>query len=149
MFDVTPAEPWLIIGLLGLVIEFAKLPGIGFLFLGLGGLINSIMVYNYPIFEEYQYTSFGLVSFLCFALLWWPLKKYMYKKNSAGSHFDIIGSRATVYANPLVPGKLGQVTWSGTIMNAKLVRDSDSAEVGEIVVVSEVHGNVLICRKSV
>lgn len=147
MFDITSAEIWLIIGLLGLVIEFTKLPGIGFLFLGLGGLINSILVYNYPFFQEYQYTSFGLVSFICFIVLWWPLKKYMYKKSTKGSHFDIVGSNALVYANPLIADVLGQVKWSGTIMNAKLEQGSDSAAVGETVTVSEVQGNVLICRK--
>jgi membrane protein implicated in regulation of membrane protease activity len=147
MFEITPSAIWLIVGLICLAIEFTKLPGIGFLFLGLGSLINSVLVYNYPFFEEHQYTSFGLVSFLSFILLWWPLKKYMYKK-SPGSHFSLVGSEVEVYANPIMQGHTGQVKWSGTIMNAKLVSNSLPAEVGEILVVTEVQGNVLICRKS-
>ena len=148
MFDITSAEIWLIIGLVGIVVEFTKLPGIGFLFLGLGSLINSVLVYNYSFFEEHQYTSFGLVSFLSFIVLWWPLKKYMYKK-SPGSHFGLIGSEVEVYATPILSGAVGQVRWSGTIMNAKLVSNSLPAEVGELLIINEVQGNVLICRKIV
>lgn len=145
--NFSSAEIWLTIGLIFLIVEFTKVPGIGFLFLGLGALINSVLVYNYPIFEEYQYTSFGLVSFLSFIILWRPLKKYMYNKNLRGSHFNMVGSEVEVYANPLLPGKLGQVKWSGTIMNAKLMHDSVEAKIGEVLVISEVQGNVLICRK--
>lgn len=147
MFEITPSVIWLIVGLIFLAIEFTKLPGIGFLFLGLGGLINSALVYNYPFFEEHQYTSFGLVSLLSFIILWWPLKKYMYKK-SPGSHFSLVGSDVEVYANPIMQGQPGQVKWSGTIMNAKLVSNSLPAKVGEILVITEVQGNVLICRKN-
>ena len=145
--NFSPSEIWLIVGLIFLIVEFTKLPGIGFLFLGLGALINSVLVYNYSVFEEYQYTSFGLVSFLSFIVLWRPLKKYMYNKNSRGSHFNIVGSEVEVYANPLLPDKLGQVKWSGTIMNAKLINGSFQAEIGEVLVICEVQGNVLICRK--
>ena len=45
-------------------------------------------------------------------------------------------------------GEYGQVLWSGTIMNAKLVDNTtDIAKIGEIIYVLEVKGNVLICGK--
>ncbi|MGI4776250.1 MAG: hypothetical protein ACRYE9_04970, partial [Janthinobacterium lividum] len=86
------AAIWLLSGLLGIGLEFTTLPGIGLLFLGLGGLLNSILVHNYLLFYQYQYISFGFSSLLCFTVLWWPLKKYACANNNVNHNFDIVGS---------------------------------------------------------
>lgn len=39
---VTPIEIWLAIGIVFILIEFTKLPGIGFLFLGLGAISTCV-----------------------------------------------------------------------------------------------------------
>jgi len=44
------------------------------------------------------------------------------------------------------PGNLGQVYWSGTIMNAKLSSGETIARVGEKLVIVNAKGNILICK---
>ncbi|RYE06273.1 MAG: NfeD family protein [Rickettsiaceae bacterium] len=137
---------WLILGVLAIASEFSMLPGIGLLFLGLGALLNATLVYNYILFYHYQYTAFGFSSLLCFIVLWWPLKKYIFTIKNTTNRFDIIGSSAEVYLLPLYPSKLGQVKWSGTIMNAQF-DDLEGIELGNLVIIEKVIGNVLTCRK--
>lgn len=137
---------WLVFGILAVASEFSMLPGIGLLFLGLGGLLNSILVYNYFLFYQHQYTTFGFSSFLCFAILWWPLKKYTISTKKTVDRFDIIGSTAEVYSLPLYPNNFGQVKWSGTIMNAQF-DNPQHIKVGSLVIIKATTGNVLICQK--
>lgn len=147
MFNISSPEFWILLGCLFILIEFTKLPGIGFLFLGLGSLTNAILTYNYPFALEHQYTIFGLISFLWMIILWWPLKKYIYQKHEIMGQFEIIGSEVEVFNN-ISPGELGQVKWSGTIMNAKLdENEQEAALTGQKIYVHKVLGNVLICRK--
>lgn len=149
MFNISPIEIWLLIGFICLIFEFTKFPAIGFLFLGLGALSNGILIYSYPLFSEYQYTSFGLLSFLWLAILWIPLKKYIYKKGKQRDHFDIIGSEVVVYGNNILPGGTGQVKWSGAVMNARLSEnEQEEALINQKLYIQQVNGNVLICRKS-
>ena len=45
-------------------------------------------------------------------------------------------------------GKIGQVSWSGTTMNATLSPlDNENADIGDELTVLEVKGNILICSK--
>lgn len=149
MVDLSSIALWLVIGCICLLLEFAKLPGIGFLFLGLGALTNAILVYTYPaLLDYYQYASFGLISFLWLAILWLPLRTYFYKKkNKSLNYSDMIDQEVEVY-NKISIGAIGQVKWSGTIMNAKLLyAEKDPAEIGDKLYIKQVHGNVLICSK--
>ena len=63
--------------------------------------------------------------------------------------FDIIGSQVIVENKDIKANELGQVSWCGTIMNAKLIGSSnkDIAKVGDTLIIIEVKGNVLFCNK--
>ena len=53
--DISAVEIWLIVGIIFIIIEFSKIPGIGFLFLGLGALTTSALISSYP---EISHDSF-------------------------------------------------------------------------------------------
>lgn len=150
--DISAVEIWLIVGIIFIIIEFSKIPGIGFLFLGLGALTTSALISSYLEITHYQIATFGLVSFTWFLVLWWPLKKFVYGKRKGNNinqgYFDLVGNQVTVLNRNIEPGKIGQVSWSGTIMNAKLV-DSEKEHVNpdDVLYVLEVKGNVLICSR--
>jgi membrane protein implicated in regulation of membrane protease activity len=150
--DISAVEIWLILGIIFIIIEFSKIPGIGFLFLGLGALTTSALISSYLEITDYQIATFGLVSFTWFLVLWWPLKKFVYGKRKGNNinqgYFDLVGNQVTVLNRNIEHGKIGQVSWSGTIMNAKLV-DSEKEHVNpdEVLYVLEVKGNVLICSR--
>ena len=59
---ITPVEIWLVVGIIFILIEFSKLPGIGFLFLGLGAMSSSVIFYFYPEIQNYQVASVGFSS---------------------------------------------------------------------------------------
>lgn len=148
MINISPVELWLLVGCICLIAEFTNLPGIGLLFLGLGSLTTSIFIYNYPRYIDYQLATVGLISLLWLIILWWPLKKYLHNKKDNLEYLDMINNEVEVYGNKITIGKIGQVKWSGAIMNAKL-EDTENlvAEVGEKLYIKEIHGNVLICAK--
>lgn len=143
------SEIWLLIGIICLIIEFTAIPNIGFLFFGFGALSNAILIYNYPLDFKSQIIIFGLMSFIWFAILWPFLKKYAYKETNhkVNNYSDMIGKTAEVYSDKIFQNDIGQVKWSGVIMNAKLLHGSSAIHKGEIVHIIEVQGNVLICTK--
>ncbi len=83
--DISAVEIWLIVGIIFIIIEFSKIPGIGFLFLGLGALTTSALISSYLEITDYQIATFGLVSFTWFLVLWWPLKKFVYGKRKGNN----------------------------------------------------------------
>lgn len=145
---ISPGEMWLVVGIVFILIEFSTLPGIGFLFLGLGAMSSAVIFYFYPEMQNYQVASVGFSSLAWFLVLWWPLKAFVYGKNnhSAKVYFDILGMQVEVALEDIKPGNIGQVYWSGTIMNAKLSGEETIARVGDKLLVVEVKGNILICR---
>ncbi len=150
--NISSVEIWLIIGIVCIIIEFSKVPGIGFLFLGLGALTSSALISSYPEIIDYQIATFGLISLAWFLALWWPLKKFVYGKKKGNnidqSYFNLVGNQVIVFDKHIEPGKIGQVSWSGTTMNARL-EDSEREQVkaGDTLYISDVKGNVLICSR--
>jgi membrane protein implicated in regulation of membrane protease activity len=145
------SELWLVIGIILIILEFSQLPGIGFLFLGLGAIATSIIIDHWPAEIFTQLTYFGINSLVCFLILWYPLKRFVYKSNKSLSResFDLIGTKVTVVNKDICANEDGQVSWSGTIMNAQLPSKSKTiAKIGDILYVLEVKGNILICDKS-
>ncbi|WP_425363794.1 NfeD family protein [Candidatus Tisiphia endosymbiont of Hybos culiciformis] len=146
IFDIPIVELWLIAGIICIIIEFFNTPNVGFLFLGLGGISNAIILNNYPSFLKYQYITFGFVSFIWLIILWYPLKFYVGKKHDKHEYSDMLGQEVQLYSNELLVGEKGQVLWSGTIMNAKLSKDSvKPAYKGDTLRIVQIDGNVLIC----
>jgi membrane protein implicated in regulation of membrane protease activity len=148
--NITPVEIWLLVGVIFILIEFSTIPGIGFLFVGFGSLSNAILIYNYPQLAEYHIAAVGILSMLWFLILWWPLKVYAYgKKGKKKDYFDIAGSEVKVFDDVIKPGDMGQVEWSGTIMNARLQEhEEQAAQVGQTLYIIKVQGNILICSRT-
>ena len=152
MISITPSILWLLFGISLIILEFSQLPGIGFLFLGFGAITTAIIT-NYLKGETMliQFAYFGISSIAWFALLWYPMKKFLYKKDSnhTKDSFDIVGAEVTVIKNDIRVGHLGQVLWCGTVMNAKLIGKpgNDIAKVDDTLIVKEIKGNILFCQK--
>ncbi|AAY61882.1 NfeD family protein [Rickettsia felis] len=142
-------EIWLIIGIICVVVEFFAVPNIGFLFFGLGALSNTLVVYNYPLVSlTNQITFFGILSLIWFCILYYPLKKYVYNKTDKTENYsDMIGKTVEVYSSTVSSDSIGQVRWSGAIMNAYLAPNEEVAKTGEQLFITEVKGNILICSK--
>ena len=146
--EITPVEIWIAIGLLFILVEFTTIPGIGFLFLGLGSLSTAITIYYFPEIASFQVASVGLSSLGWFLLLWFPLKIFVYGKRGGSNYFDIVGMRVEVASDKIKSSGLVKVYWSGTRMNAKFIgKDTESIKKGDELYVIEVQGNVLICSR--
>ena len=144
---ISPGEMWLVVGIVFILIEFSTLPGIGFLFLGLGAMSSAVIFYFYPETLNYQVASVGFSSLAWFLILWWPLKAFVYNKTNSGKdYFDIVGMQVEVAHEDIKPGDLGKVYWSGTIMNAKLSNGETIARVGDKLLIVKAKGNILICK---
>jgi len=144
---------WFSVGIILIIIEFIKIPGIGLLFLGLGAITTSISLYYLPktVFIS-QFSIFGISSLSLFILLWYPIKVFMKNttNNSDDAYIDVIGSTAKVINNNIMDNSYGQVLWSGTVMNAKFIssRNSCYIKVGEYMTVISIKGNVLTCTET-
>lgn len=148
-------EIWLIVGFCFIIMEFVIIPNIGLLFIGLGALTLSGVLYFDPELISYQFGILGIGALLWFLVLWWPLKIMIYGKHGANTTYDnkwgsdFIGTKVMVVEKPLEFGQMGQVTWSGTIMNAQYVdHENGPALVADMLYVREVKGNVLFCSKT-
>lgn len=153
---------WLIIGIVLIVLEFMHFTGIGFFFLGLGAISTSIFIYFFPDVLNFQVVIFGFSSLIWFLIFRRPLKLLTEQDNKSSRHsFEMIGAEVRVanianpvgfdprYDSPLQEkyvsgGRLIQVNWSGTIMNAKLTEPA-SINVGDILHIVNIEGNILIC----
>ncbi|MFY9589685.1 NfeD family protein [Rickettsia endosymbiont of Halotydeus destructor] len=150
MFNISLTELWLIIGVICFIIEFFATPNIGFLFFGFGALSNTIIIHNYPILLKEQITIFGLISLLWFIILWRPLKKYFYRNSNTKetNYSDMINKEVEVYSSIISSREIGQVKWSGVVMNALLEQNQQEAKAGDRIFIVKVQGNILICSKT-
>lgn len=146
--EITDIEIWMIIGFSLLLLDFAIIPAIGFLFLGLGALSTAMIIYYFPEMAFFQIASFGLSSLIWFLLLWLPLKRFVYgkKRVKQKDYFDMVGMRVKVVSDEIISNGLGKVSWSGTTMNAKFI-DSGVAKRDEYLYITEIQGNVVICSR--
>ena len=145
MTDFNPIELLVSIGLVTIIIEMFFMPGLGFLFFGMGAFTTAGILYYFPSVTDYQYIVVAIVSCIWFILLWKPLKHYMHKRKGPEAVLDIIGSSVEIMGSDLAPGAIGKVKWSGTIMNAKLADNVDGqVPVGSVLKVSRIEGNVLV-----
>jgi len=117
---ISPVEWWFLWAFVGLLVELLLAPGFGVLFISFGALTVAGLMLVFPSLEIYQYLFFCLFSFAWVAILWKPIKCYVFsaKKNHTSSS-DLVGQEVEVINNPLT-SVVGQVKWSGTIMNARL-----------------------------
>ncbi|MDX1975046.1 MAG: NfeD family protein [Rickettsiales bacterium] len=141
---------WLILGVVFIVLEIVGIPGAGFFFAGLGALVAGAFIHIGWVLADNifgQIIIFGLATAGFAALLWHPLKKLHIGKG-VGGYNNIIGDTAYVGSEGLTKGKDGEVTWSGTIMKAKLAADSvsEQLEAGAPVTIIAVQGNTVTVK---
>jgi membrane protein implicated in regulation of membrane protease activity len=145
-----PAELWLGFGAFLIVFEAVTMPGLGLFLAGIGAFCTGLLV-KAGITSEGALGAqvawfFGLTA-LWTAVLWKPLLKFRMN----GRHHDgielnnMVGGTATVGEHGLARGRTGQVTWSGTLMNAELEASAavESLPAGALVVIKSVSGTTL------
>lgn len=146
-YNLSPAECWLIFGFITILFEICFISGIGLVFAGFGAITTAGVISIDPNMLTYQYPLFAAFSFAWCGVLWQPLKKYLHNKSAVSHTSDLVGVLVEVTGSALVPGgKVGQVKWSGTILNARLDSEVSSEQIaGTILRVKEVDGSIVIC----
>ncbi|MGH6812489.1 MAG: NfeD family protein [Methylocella sp.] len=145
-----PVEFWLGFGALLIVFEAITSPGLGLFLAGIGALCTGLLVQAGIVGERAlgaQVAWFlGLTTFWA-AVLWKPLLKVRMKsRHKDGIELNnMVGGTATVGELGLKRGQIGQVTWSGTLMNAELEASApvESLPAGALVVIKSVSGTTL------
>jgi len=144
---MTPTYIWLIAGVILAVAE-VHFAGVGLLFAGLGAIVTGTALYSGMVAEEAQVSQW-LVFFVATAvwalLLWKPLQKY--RRPSPG-YDNIVGETAYVGNQGLLKRSGGEVTWSGTIMKAKLAKDvlAEKLKAGSQVTIVGIKGATLVVK---
>lgn len=141
---------WLGAGVLLLLIEAIGLPGTGLMFAGLGALTTGSLLYASLLTEDqllWQWTLFFIASALWAAILWKPLQQLRVGKKGRKGFSNMIGDTAYVGSNGVTRSS-GEVTWSGTIMNARLCESAsvDRLDAGSSVTIVAVTGATLTVK---
>ncbi len=141
---MSPTILWLIAGGFFIAIEIFGVPGIGFLFAGIGAMLMGGAIEFGIIAAEntsLQFTLFFAISCISAAMMWKKLKTHR-----KPAYSNMIGTEAIVAAPGLVGNKEGQVKWSGTLMRARLVPNAGYDAVAEdtAVIIKQVEGNLLL-----
>lgn len=146
---INPSSIWLIAGALLIILELALVPGIGFLFAGLGAIsVGAGLVAGWIDSLSAQFILFFLSTAFWTAILWKPLKKFIAGKESGFD--DMVGSTAVVFGQSIQKGKMGKVKWSGTIMKCQFDPETqglESIDPETEVIITGVSRGVLIIRE--
>lgn len=148
---ITPSSIWLIAGALLIILELAIVPGIGFLFAGLGAIsVGAGLIVGWIDSLSAQFILFFLSTSFWTAILWKPLKKFIEGKESGFD--DMVGSTAVVFDQSIVKGKMGKVKWSGTIMKCQFDPEAEGLEMiapeTEVIITGVSRGILIIRAKS-
>lgn len=137
---------WLIAAALLFALEAFGIPGIGFLFAGIGALAVGGSISLGLLAPEQLVLQFALFFFLTalVAVLLWRKLKTWRMNPAAGEYSNMIGTEATVASGGLEGNKTGEVHWSGTIMRARLADPALGLAEGTCVSITGVEGNILI-----
>jgi len=148
LFD-NPSLSWLAFGIVLIGFEAITVPGIGIFLAGLGAIVTAIVIevgLVNPLSSLWQLSCFFIFTILFTLVLWKPLKKWRTSGKGAGLPANnMIGEFCVVVKNPLLKGNIGQVEWSGTIMNAQIDKSvtPPSLAIGTQAIITQVQGNVL------
>ncbi len=140
---------WLIFGVFCFLVEIFAISGVGFLFAGLAALTVGCAIGIFPELDLLMQIVIFLASGALWAiLLWKPLQKFRGNSSEQSVYNNIIGEAAYISESGLKKGQIGEASWSGTIMKAKLADDSAVEEIsgGAKVVIVGVTGNTLLVR---
>lgn len=142
---------WLIAGALMLALEAFGLPGIGFLFAGLGAILVGVTIESGLVGIE-NYVAQCAVFFVftsIFAVLLWKKIKGWRLNPKADEYQNMIGDTAIIALSGLQKNARGQVRWSGTLMAAELDASEPAQGLAEgaVVKIVAVKGNVLYVKQ--
>jgi membrane protein implicated in regulation of membrane protease activity len=132
------------------MVEALVVSGVGFLFVGLAALTAGCALTALPDITTLQQWMVFFVSGAIWALLLWkPLQKFR-GKGAKNTYQNMVGDIAYIGASGLKKGDIGEATWSGTIMKARLADDATTEHLagGSQVVISSVTGNTLAVKPS-
>jgi len=140
---MSPTILWLAAGALFIGVEIFGIPGVGFLFAGIGALITGgaielgLLAPSAFIFQFILFFAFTCISA---AVLWKKLKK-----DSKPNYDNMVGSEATVAVPGLSGRQEGQVKWSGTLMRAQIdpACGLDVMAAGAAVIIKRIDGNLV------
>ncbi len=142
---------WIAVGVTLMFLEMIMGFPIVLFIAGLAALTTALAIYIWVNINDmftYQIIVFLAAVPAWMGILWHPLKRALQKHKNTNNYSNIIGQTATVYENDLMPGKMGQIWWSGTIVKA-LLDSTDPAEKipsgGEVYIV-EVKENIFIVK---
>jgi membrane protein implicated in regulation of membrane protease activity len=139
---------WLtILGVVSIILEMGFISGIGFLFIGIGALsVAGLIEFNIIKGDSLLSILLSLVilSSLYFLIFWKFFKKA--HTQTLKNYNDIVGKEAVVIYSDIKSHIIGNVKWSGTIMNAQLADTNDYAKEGETVKIIKVKGNILFIK---
>lgn len=136
---------WIVAGALMLLVEALGIPGVGFLFAGLGAVGTGVLISSGMLETNAflaQTVSWLVLTFLVAAILFKPLQRWRSRQRAA--YHSMIGTTASVMPPGLLPDQEGQARWSGTLMRARLAAGQDPAEAGAVLRILAVEGTVLI-----
>jgi len=136
---------WLIASAVFFALEAFGIPGLGFLFAGIGaiataGLIEAGVIAPADLVS--QWALFFVITVASAIVLWRKIKAWRMNPN-APEYSNIIGTEAVVTSAISGTGE-GQARWSGTLMRARLAdHTAPSLAEGTVVTITRVEGNTL------
>lgn len=144
----TPAI-WLTAGVLFLAAEALGVSGIGLLFAGLGAIVVGVTI-NFSLIPQdahiLQFVVFFISTAAWVLILWKPMQRFKLSRQHTG-YSNIVGETATVSPKGVNKND-GEVSWSGTLMKARLAKSvtQDTLPAGSLVTIVEVHGATLVVK---
>jgi membrane protein implicated in regulation of membrane protease activity len=137
---------WAIIFVIALGVEAATAELVAIWFLP--GTVVSLILSLVGVEEWVQGVVFAVISVVLFVLAFTVIRKRVLKKCDAKTDTDLlIGQRARVEESISNLEMRGAVKIDGKIWSARMVDDSETAEVGEYVIVESISGVKLNCKK--
>lgn len=140
---MSPTILWLIAGAVFVGVEIFGIPGLGFLFAGIGALLVGGAI-EFGVLDATdtlkQFLLFFALTCVSAALLWNKLKR------NVKLHYNNMAGCEAVVAPPGLSGSQeGQVKWSGTLLRAKIdpACGRDVMAPGTSVIIREVDGNLV------
>ena len=114
---------WLAFGTFLIVVELLTAPGLGLFIGGLGAYSTAIIITTGVVDKSdsaLQFVAFFGFTAIWAAILWKYLKKFRHKLKAGTNYSDVIGGTAIIAGNGLKRGETGQISWSGTLVNAEI-----------------------------
>ena len=143
--EVSAATLWMIAGAILFAAEVFVIPTMILAFVGFGAVTTGVLLWAGVVETiPYQMAVFFGATTVWTAILWLPLKG-MYGPGGGGYN-DLVGQTAIIGEKGLEKGKTGEVTWSGSLWNARLSPECgvDRVEGGKEVAIEKVQTGVLI-----